>query len=134
HSHRFLSPTLRSLAMSLRTRESRQHGHRPRLVLETLEDRIQPTTIYGITPGNVLIRFDSATPAQIASLGAVSNLGANETIRGIDYRPRTGQLFASTVATGSVANSVIRTYVVNPANAQATFVGASAALAGAGDF
>ncbi len=106
-----------------------------RLAFENLEDRRLLTTIYGITPGNVLIRFDSATPALITSLGAVSDLGINETIRGIDYRPRTGQLFASTVATGSVANSVIRTYVVNPDTAQATFVGATAAaLAGAGDF
>ena len=104
------------------------------LSFEQLENRTLLTTIYGITPGNVLIRFDSATPAQITSLGAVSGLGINETIRGIDYRPRTGQLFASTVAAGSVANSVVRTYVVDPANAQATFVGASANLAGAGDF
>jgi hypothetical protein len=90
--------------------------------------------IYGITPGNILIRFDSATPGTIAASAAVTGLGANETIRGIDFRPRTGQLYAVTVTTGSVANSVLKSYVINPLTAQATLVGATAvALAGAAD-
>ncbi len=91
------------------------------------------STVYGITPGNVLIRFESDAPAMVTTIGAVSGLGANETIRGIDFRPRTGQLFASTVVTGSANNSVIRTYTINPASALAGFVGQTTALAGAGD-
>jgi hypothetical protein len=105
-----------------------------RPTIEALEERNAVSVIYGITPGNVLIRFDSASPGQVTTIGAVSGLGSNETIRGIDFRPRTGQLYASTVATGSAANSVITTYTINPLNAQATLVGATAAaLAGAGD-
>jgi hypothetical protein len=90
--------------------------------------------VFGIVPGNGLIRFDSATPGTVTTIGTVSGLGANETIRGIDFRPRSGQLYATTVATGSSANSVLRTYVLDPHTGAATFIGATAAaLAGAGD-
>src|SRR5262245_1295273 len=107
---------------------------RTRLQIETLEDRTVPATIYGITPGNVLIRFDSATPNNVTTIGAVTGLAANQTIRGIDFRPRSGGLYASTVVTGSATDSVIQTYRINPLNAQATLVGATAAaLAGAAD-
>ena len=108
-----------------------------RPALETLEDRTVLSTIYGVTPGNVLIRFDSATPGTVTTIGVISGLsasGGNETVRGIDFRPRTGQLYASTVTTASATNSVIFTYRINPLNAGATFVGqTAAAVAGAGD-
>jgi Domain of unknown function (DUF4394)/FG-GAP-like repeat len=117
--------------MSARTRKD---TYRTQLHFEALEDRRLLSTLYGITPGNVLIRFDSANPTQVTTIGAVSGLGVNETIRGIDFRPRTSQLYASTVATGSAANSVIRTYVLNPLTAQATFVGSvPGTLPGAAD-
>jgi hypothetical protein len=90
--------------------------------------------IYGITPGNVLIRFDSATPGTVTTIGTVTGLGPSETIRGIDFRPRTGQLFVVTVTTASVINSIVRSYALNGATAQATLVGTTVAgLAGAGD-
>jgi Ca2+-binding RTX toxin-like protein len=110
------------------------HARSRRPLFETLESRLALATVYGITAGNVLIRFDSATPAAVTTIGTVSGLGANETVRGIDFRPRTGELIGSTVTTGSAANSVIFTYSINPLNAQATFLGATAAaLAGAAD-
>jgi hypothetical protein len=87
-----------------------------------------------ILPGNVLIRFDTDTPATVTVVGAVSGLGANESIVGIDYRSATGELLISTVVTASATNSVIRTYRLNPQNAQATFVGQTAApVPGAAD-
>src|SRR3954451_5377319 len=103
-----------------------------RLRLETLEGREVPATVYAIAPGNQLLRFDSATPGTIQSTTAITGLGAGETVRGIDFRPRTGQLFVSTVATGS-ANSAITTYTLNPNTAVATLVGATPVITGAGD-
>jgi hypothetical protein len=91
-------------------------------------------TIYALTPGNVLIRFDSATPSAVTTIGAVSGLGANQTIRGIDFRPRTGRLYATAVTTGSVANSVVFSYAIDALTGAATFVGQTAAfLPGAAD-
>lgn len=126
---------LRKLARS-RGAATPASPRRPRrLGLETLEDRAVPATVYGITAGNVLIRFDSASPANVTTVGLVSGLGAGETIRGIDFRPRTGQLIASTVTTGSANNSAITTYRINPLNAQATLIGTVPAttLPGAAD-
>jgi Domain of unknown function (DUF4394) len=94
----------------------------------------QAETVVGITPGNTLISFDSASPANVTTVGAVTGLGANETIRGLDVRPSDGQLYAVTATTGSAANSILKTYTVNPSNAAATLVGATAAaLPGAAD-
>jgi len=87
----------------------------------------------GLVAGNTLVRFDTSTPGTIAS-AAVTGLGANQSLRGIDVRPSTGQLFAEAVALGSANNSVVFTYSIDPATAQATLVGqTAAALAGAGD-
>jgi len=105
----------------------------PSLSIEALEDRTTPSTLIALTGNNQLLRFDSATPNTIQSTLAITGLGANETVRGIDFRPRTGQLIASTVTTGSVSNSIVRTYSVNALTGAATFIGASASLSGAAD-
>lgn len=90
--------------------------------------------IYAIAPGNELLRFTLATPSEVTTLGTVSGIGAGETIRGIDARPRTGQLLAVTVPTAAPSNSVVRTYAIDPTSAAATFLGqTAAAVAGAGD-
>jgi hypothetical protein len=86
-------------------------------------------TIYALMPGNQLVRFSSTEPTAVTSIGTVVGLGANQTIRGIDFRPRTGQLYATTAATGSAMNGVLTTYTLDPRTAQATLVGASVALA-----
>lgn len=84
--------------------------------------------------GNVLIHFDTATPGTITATTAVSGLGADQKLRGIDVRPATGRLFGTAVTTGSANNSVVFTYAIDPATAQATLVGQTAAgLAGAAD-
>jgi Domain of unknown function (DUF4394) len=87
----------------------------------------------GLIAPSTLIAFDTATPASATFL-PIGGLGANETVRGIDVRPADGQLNAVTVTSGSAANSVIRTYRIDPGTGAATLVGATAAaLAGAGD-
>jgi hypothetical protein len=52
--------------------------------------------IYAIddSSGQSLIRFESASPGSLALGVAISGLQANETIKGIDFRPSTQQLFA----------------------------------------
>src|SRR5262245_7502320 len=80
-----------------------------------------------------LVLFDTATPT-VVTLQALTGLGTNESIVGLDLRPSTGELFALTVTTGSATNSLIRTYTINPDTGGATLVGTTAAaLAGAGD-
>ena len=86
-----------------------------------------------LAPGNVLLLFDTSTPTTTTSL-SVTGLGVNETLVGIDQRPATLALYGVTVTTGSAANSIIKTYSIDPATGQATLVGATAtALPGAAD-
>ena len=87
----------------------------------------------GVIAPNTLIAFDTASPGTV-TFHLITGLGANETVRGIDVRPADGQLYAVTASTGSVANSVLSTYRVDPGTGVATLVGATAAaLAGAAD-
>jgi Domain of unknown function (DUF4394) len=82
--------------------------------------------LVAVTPGNNLLFFDSASPAATAPL-AVTGLGVNETIRGLDARPRTGELHAVTATTGSAANSVAFSYVIPSYRVQAVPAGQTAA-------
>jgi hypothetical protein len=73
-------------------------------------------TIYGVTPDNTLFNFDSATPGTINSGLAMSGfVSPGENIRGIDFRPATGQLYA--------IGSFGQLYTVNLASAALTPVG-----------
>lgn len=103
------------------------------LSLLSLEDRVVPSTVYALAGGNTLLRFDSATPGDITNLGTIQGVQAGETIVDIDFRPRTGQLIGVAVETGSTDNSVVSTYAINVTNAQATLIGTSITLAGAGE-
>ncbi len=97
------------------------------LNLEALEARDVPAVIYALTETNSLFRFDSATPATISTPVAITGLGAGEILRGIDFRPRTGQLIGSTVVDASSNNSIVKTYRINPLTGLATLIGATAA-------
>ena len=86
-----------------------------------------------ILPGNMLASFDTASPASLTQV-AITGLGANQTVRGIDSRPASGDVFVSAVTSGAAANSVIFTYRVDTNSGVATLVGqTAAALAGAAD-
>ncbi len=78
----------------------------------------QAATIFGVTTGNVLFNFDSATPGTLDSAFAISGFSANnEAIVGIDFRPATGQLYAM--------GSFGQLYTVNTSNAMLSPVGGS---------
>lgn len=84
---------------------------------------VKAVTIFGVNNTNQLIRFDSATPGTVTTVGAITGLQGGEDIVGIDFRPATGRL----IAIGS--NS--RIYTVNTTNAAATFTATlSTALSG----
>jgi hypothetical protein len=73
--------------------------------------------IYGVTTDQTLVTFSSTSPGVITTGAPISGLLANETIRGLDFRPATGQLFAL----GSFSNL----YTINPATGAASQVGGS---------
>lgn len=72
--------------------------------------------VYGVTSDQTLVTWDSQTPGAILTGIAISGLAANESIRGIDFRPFNGKLYAL----GSFSNL----YTINPSTGQATPVGA----------
>ena len=104
-------------------------------LIELLEGRIAPSTIYALAPGNVLLRFDSATPGRWKIRWSSPGLERMKRLVGIDFRPASSDLYGATVTTGSAANSIIRTYVIDPTSAAATLVGETPAgtLPGAAD-
>jgi Domain of unknown function (DUF4394) len=91
--------------------------------------------LVAVTPSNGLIYFDSTSPSTAPAVGmTVTGLGPNETIRGIDARPKTGELYAVTATTGAAVNSVAFTYVIPRYSAHAVLFGqTAAALAGWGN-
>lgn len=81
-------------------------------------------TIFGATTANQLVRFDSATPGTLTTVGPITGLRDSENIVGIDFRPATGQLFAIGDKSGL--------YTINKSNGAATLVASlSPALSGA---
>ncbi|AMV23158.1 FG-GAP repeat protein [Gemmata sp. SH-PL17] len=103
------------------------------LNLEALEAREVPAILYGLTGANTLLRLDSATPTATTTV-TITGLGANQQLVGIDFRPRTGQLYGSAVVDASANNSIIFTYRINPLTGAATLVGqTAAAVPNAGD-
>lgn len=86
-----------------------------------------------VLTGNRIAVFDVANPTAIVTR-PITGLGASETVRGADLRVSNGVVYATTAVTGSAANSLLRTYTIDPDTGAATFLGATAAaLAGAAD-
>lgn len=73
----------------------------------------QGQTVWGLTVGgDRLVSFDAGSVGTITGNVAINGLASGETIRNIDFRPRTGELFG--VSTQN------RMYVINPATGAAT--------------
>jgi hypothetical protein len=86
-----------------------------------MERREPASALIGLTSNNSLIRFDSAAPGTTTTV-AITGLqgGATEILQGIDFRPRTGQLFAIGIVLG--ATDMVRTYTIDPISGVATQV------------
>jgi len=81
---------------------------------------LNASPIYGLSAGNLLLRFDSATPGTIVQVLLVSGLQNGEILQGIDFRPATGDLFG-------VGNSN-RLYLLSTNTGAATAVGSPGAF------
>ncbi len=79
-------------------------------------------TLYGVTPTNALISFNSAAPGTLLSTVGISGLQVGESVLGIDARPATGQIYA--------LGSSGRIYTIDPASGQALQIGVPIALNG----
>lgn len=55
---------------------------------------VHAETLYALISGNGLRRFDTATPGTVIPGPNLSGIVAGHTLRGIDFRPRTGVLYA----------------------------------------
>lgn len=71
--------------------------------------------IYAVTANQTLVTWNASNPGALLSGVALSGFAPSESIRGIDFRPATGELFAL----GSFSNL----YTINPATGAATLVG-----------
>lgn len=71
--------------------------------------------VYGVTQDNTLVRFNHSTPGTLLGGVPISGLQVNEVIRGIDFRPATGELYA--------LGSFSRLYTINLSTGAATQVG-----------
>lgn len=83
----------------------------------------QAELVYGVTDSNNLITWDSGDSSDLLSGVAISGLMQNEQVRGIDFRPATGQLYA----VGSFNNL----YTIDSNTGAATRVGAGSFAPGA---
>jgi hypothetical protein len=73
--------------------------------------------VFAATANNRLVSFRPGTPGTLLSDTPIANLGAGETILGLDFRPSTGELYA--------LGSSSRVYLIDPTTAAATAAGAS---------
>jgi hypothetical protein len=68
-----------------------------------------------------LISFDSATPGSVSPAAALTGIVAGQSVRAIDFRPRSGALYA--VSHDDVSDAA-QVYTVNPVTGVASAVGA----------
>jgi hypothetical protein len=72
-------------------------------------------TVFALTTGNQLLRFNESRPDRIQGQVALSGLADGEQMLGIDFRPATGQLFG--------LSSASQLYVIDTNSGVATKVG-----------
>lgn len=101
--------------------------HHPHLKIEPLESRIAPATLIAIDDLNNLLRFNSSSTGSVTTIG-VTNLGADEALVGIDFRPATGVLYGLTI--DPVESNKGRLYTIDPVSGAATLASTLAAAMG----
>ena len=104
----------------------RQHalGSAVRSTFEQLEERRLFSTAYALlgTGGTILARFDTSTPGTIDQTVAVTGLGAGTQLRGIDFRPATGELYGLGI-TPTSGDDMGTLFKIDPQTGTATQIG-----------
>jgi len=95
-------------------------------VLACAGSQANAEAIFGLTLGNSLVVFDSATPGSTSAPIPVTGLAAGQTLVGIDFRPLTRQLVG--VAAGPGGTGAV--YAINPFTGAATSVNTIPVLTG----
>lgn len=91
----------------------------------------QAETLYGVTDatiGQALFRFDSADAAGTTTIATITGLPVGHIVRGIDFRPANGLLYAITTTAEAPTNA--RLYTINLSTGAATAVGTGFTLTG----
>jgi len=88
---------------------SRDRGDRDRGGDRWQQRDADSRTFYATTDRNLLVQFDERRPNRMQDVQAISGLPAGVTLRGIDFRPATGDLY------GVGSDSIV--YRVNPVTA-----------------
>jgi hypothetical protein len=81
-------------------------------------DPIKGRLAYGLDADHNLVKLDTATPEKALASVKITGLGANESLIGIDFRPKDGLLYGVTTAS--------RLYKIDKNTGAATAVGATA--------
>ncbi|MBM3980325.1 MAG: DUF4394 domain-containing protein [Planctomycetes bacterium] len=111
---------------------SAARGPATRLAVEALETREVPAAVFGVTSTNVLVQFESSNPSVLTQTTSITGLqNTDERVLGIDFRPRTGELYAVTARAGATAPADLRTYTIKTSTGVATFVGTTNGLTNA---
>ncbi len=77
-------------------------------------------TLYSVSTSNQLLRFDSASPGTVTTVGAITGLQASENVVGIDFRPANGKLYG--------LGSMSRLYTIDTTTGAASQVGTAGAF------
>lgn len=94
--------------------------------------------IYGVTDGGTgstttsLVSFDSATPGTFTTSVAITGLVAGQFLRGIDFRPSNGLLYAVSAGNTTATATSAQLYTVNLTTGALTTVGSGFTIAGNG--
>lgn len=83
-------------------------------------------TIFAVNSSGQLVRFSANAPGNVTVVGTITGMQSGELIRGIDFRPANGQLYALGVVNTS-GDDEGRIYSINTSTAVATAVAAGSA-------
>ena len=91
--------------------------------------------LFGVTDAGTgangsLVSFDSATPGTVTTIGALSGVVTGQFIRGVEFRPSNGMLYALSAGNTTATATAAQLYTVNLTSGALTPVGSGLTLTG----